>query len=59
VTYARAGDTKKALEALRNAADKDFSNAARIEQESGFDRLRNDPRYARALEAVRQNKKPS
>lgn len=59
VTYARAGDKKKALEALKNAADKGFSDAARIEQESGFDKLRNDPRYEQALEAVRQNKKPS
>jgi hypothetical protein len=59
VTYARAGDKKKTLEALKNAADKGFSDAARIEQESGFDKLRNDPRYEQALEAVRQNKKPS
>jgi predicted Zn-dependent protease len=59
VTYARAGDKKKALEALKNAADKGFSDAARIEQETGFEKLRNDPRYEQALEAVRKNKKPS
>jgi predicted Zn-dependent protease len=59
VTYARAGDRKKALEALKNAAGKGFSDASRIEQETGFDKLRNDPRYGQALQAVRQNKKPS
>lgn len=59
VTYARAGEKKKALEALKNAADKGFSDDARIEQESGFDKLRNDLRYEQALKAVRQNKKPS
>jgi tetratricopeptide (TPR) repeat protein len=59
VTYARAGQKKEALEALKTAADRGFSDAARIEQETGFDKLRNDPRYEQALQAVRRNKKPS
>ena len=59
VTCARAGGTKNALEALKNAADKGFSDIARIEQETGFEKLRNDPRYGPILEVVRQNKQPS
>jgi tetratricopeptide (TPR) repeat protein len=59
VTCGRAGDRKSALEALKNAADKGFADIARIEQETGFDKLRNDPRYGRILEVVRKNKKPS
>jgi hypothetical protein len=59
VTCGRAGDTKHALEALKNAADKGFSDVARIEQETGFEKLRNDPRYGQILEVVRKNKKSS
>ena len=59
VTYARAGEKNKALDALKNAADKGFSDAARLEQETGFDKLRNDPRYGQVLKVVRQNRKPS
>jgi hypothetical protein len=59
VTCARAGGTKNALEALKNAADKGFSDIARIEQETGFEKLRNDPRYGPILEVVRQNKQSS
>jgi len=57
VTHGRARNTKKALEALKNAAEKGFSDAARIDQEPGFEPLRNDARYQRVLEAVRANKK--
>ena len=59
VTCGRAGDRKNALEALKNAADKGFSDIARIEQETGFEKLRNDPRYGQILEVVRKNKKSS
>ena len=59
MTCGRAGDTKHALEALTNAADKGFSDVARIEQETGFEKLRNDPRYGQILEVVRKNKKSS
>jgi tetratricopeptide (TPR) repeat protein len=59
VTYGRAGDRKSALNALKNAADRGFSDIARIEQENGFEKLRNDPRYGQILEVVRKNKKPS
>ena len=59
VTCGRAGDRKNALAALKNAADKGFSDIARIEQETGFEKLRNDPRYGQILEVVRKNKKSS
>ncbi len=59
VTCGRAGDKKNALEALKKAADKGFSDAARIEQESGFEKLRDDPRYRQIFERVRANKKSS
>jgi tetratricopeptide (TPR) repeat protein len=59
VTCGRAGDRKTALESLKNAADKGFSDVARIEQESGFEKLRDDPRYRQILELVRANKKSS
>jgi dienelactone hydrolase len=59
VTCGRACDRKSALEALKNAADKGFSDISRIEQETGFEKLRNDPRFGQILEVVRRNKKPS
>ncbi len=59
VTCGRAGDRKNALEALKRAADNGFSDVARIEQESGFEKVRNDARYGQILDVVRRNKKPS
>jgi tetratricopeptide (TPR) repeat protein len=59
VTCGRAGDMKNALKALKNAADRGFSDVARIEQEGGFGKLRDDPRYRQILELVRANKKSS
>ena len=59
VTCGRAGDRKNALEALKNAADKGFSDVSRIEQESGFEKLRDDQRYRQILELVRANRKSS
>ncbi len=56
VTYGRARNAKKALEALENAAKRGFSDAARIDQEPGFEPLRKDVRYQRVLELVRTNK---
>lgn len=56
LAHGRAGNRNKALDALKNAADRGFSDAASIEQEPGFERLRNDPRYLRVLEVVRANK---
>jgi tetratricopeptide (TPR) repeat protein len=57
VTYGRAGDRKGALAALKKAADKGFSDIARIEQEAGFEKLRAEPRYGQILDVVRRNKK--
>jgi pimeloyl-ACP methyl ester carboxylesterase len=57
VTYGRAGDRKNALEALKSAADNGFSDVARIEQERGFEKLRDDPRCRQILALVRANKK--
>jgi tetratricopeptide (TPR) repeat protein len=56
VTHARAGNRNKALEALKKAADRGFSDAERIEQEPAFVPLRNDPRYRAALDVVRANR---
>jgi pimeloyl-ACP methyl ester carboxylesterase len=57
VTCGRAGDRTNALKALKIAADRGFADTARIEQEAGFEKLRNDPRYGQILDVVRKNKK--
>ena len=59
VTYGRAGDGKKALEALERAAGRGFADATRVETERGFEKLRSEPRYLKALDAIRKNRKPS
>jgi dienelactone hydrolase len=58
LTHGRAGNRNKALESLKNAADRGFSDAQRIEREAAFEPLRNDPRYVRVLEVIRANGKP-
>jgi hypothetical protein len=52
---ARAGDAKRALAALRLAAEAGFDDAARLRADPAFERLRGDPEFARVLESVEVN----
>jgi dienelactone hydrolase len=53
-TYAKAGDRKKALDALRKAAAHGFRDAAAVDKDESFESLRNDPRLNQILEEIRK-----
>ncbi len=50
---ARGGDTKRAIAALRAAADGGFDDAERLRTDPAFDSLRNDPEFIRIQESIR------
>ncbi|MSU47810.1 MAG: hypothetical protein EXS37_01735 [Opitutus sp.] len=52
---AGAGDKKRALEALQLAADAGLSDAARVEAETLFAKLRGEAAYQAALTKIREN----
>ena len=52
---AGAGEKKKALEALQQAADAGLSDAPRVEAEKLFAKLRSEPAYQTALAKIREN----
>ncbi len=52
---AGAGEKKKALEALQQAADAGLSDAPRVEAEKLFGKLRSEPAYQTALARIRGN----
>lgn len=49
---ARSGDAKKAFEALRQAVDAGFADAARLRTDPAFESLRADPEFARILDTI-------
>lgn len=50
---AQSGDAKKAFDALRQAVDAGFADAARLRTDPAFESLRADPEFARILDAIR------
>lgn len=52
---ALGGDRKRALEALQQAAEKGFSEAARVEDEGAFAKLKSDPAWPALLAKMRAN----
>jgi dienelactone hydrolase len=52
---ALGGDRKRALAALQQAAEKGFSDAARVEDEGAFGRLKSDPAWPGVLAQMRAN----
>ncbi|HZS08465.1 MAG TPA: tetratricopeptide repeat protein [Blastocatellia bacterium] len=52
--YAQSGEKKQAVEALRRAAGKGFSDVSRIEQAPEFNSLRNDGEYKKLIEELRR-----
>ena len=53
-TYARAGDRKRALDALKRALEHGFHDAGAVEKNDAFDSLRNDPRMQKILQEIRK-----
>lgn len=52
---ALGGDKKRALAALQQAAEKGFSDAARVEDEGAFGKLKADPAWPELLAKMRAN----
>lgn len=55
-TYIVAGDRKKALKALSEAAARGFKDISALEENQEFSVLRSDPAYQKMIEAVKRNK---
>lgn len=56
--HARKGDAAKAISALRVAAEREFLNAALLEQHADFAKVREHPDYADVLAEIKKNAKP-
>jgi poly(3-hydroxybutyrate) depolymerase len=54
--YAASGDKKKALENLRAAAGKGFSDISALSENKAFDSLRSDPQFQSILQTIRDKK---
>jgi len=54
VAQSAAGNKKRAIEALEKAAANGFRDAARVEQESHFSGIRDNPRYKAVVESMRR-----
>jgi dienelactone hydrolase len=59
VAQAATKKETKALDALEKAAGSGFSDAARIDEEPAFDKLRDDARFKGVLERIKANAKAS
>ena len=54
--YAFNKQKRQALDALKHAVEKGFSNAVDIEQNQNFDALRNEAEYKQLIETIKQKK---
>ncbi len=54
-TFAKAGDKKKALDALKRASERGFSDVSTVEKDDSFGFLRDDPRMRQILDRIRKN----
>ncbi len=54
--YALGGRKKKALDSLRSAVERGFTDLARVEQNKDFDALRSDAEYKKLVEELKQKK---
>ena len=54
--YSANGDKKRALENLRTAAGKGFSDISAISENKAFDSLRSDPQFQSIVQAIRDKK---
>lgn len=50
---AQLGEKKKAIEALQQAVAAGFKDAARVEEEKAFDKIRSDPAFVAAIASLR------
>jgi len=55
-TYARAGDRKKAVDALKRASEHGFRDAEAVEKDNAFVLIRNDPGMRKILEEIRKKR---
>lgn len=53
--YALKGDKKKALQTLKTAVEKGFSDSAALANNKSFDSLRNDPQYQQLIQNMKSN----